>query len=87
MHTNFYRLVWYDWSMVLNREFVILAVGYMVLLRLSEFSLVACGRKIGLGVELFWLMDVINYDGPVTIILGRNVGHGTVATTGYSVEM
>lgn len=71
--------------MMLKRALLILAVGYTVLSRLSEFSSEACGRKVWLGVGSIWLMDVINSDGLVTTDLGRNVCHGTVATTGHFI--
>lgn len=81
------HVVWYDWSMMLKRASVILAVGYAALLRLSKLSLEACGRKVWLGVGPVWFMDVINNDGPVTIDLGMNMYRGTVATIGHSIAL
>ena len=61
---------------------------YAALSRLSEFSLVAYGREIGLGVGPFRLMDVIIVsDGPVTIIFDWNVCSDIVVTTGHSVAL
>lgn len=72
---------------MLKGEFVILAVSYTALSRLSEFSLVACGHKVWLGVEPIWLIDVINSDRPVTIVLSRNVFRGIVVTTDHFIAL
>lgn len=84
---NIGMLLWLDWNMVLNMAFIIMAVGYVVLSRLLRFSLVACRHKIWLGVGPIWLIDVIDCNGPVTIVLNRNVCSGIVVIAGHSVAL
>lgn len=73
---------------MLNKIIVILAIGCAELSRLSGFSLVACGREIGLGVGPIMLMDVIIFsDRPITIVLDRNMYNDIVVTTDHSVAL
>ena len=64
------HVVWYVWSMVLEWDSFHSSNWYTMLSKLSRFSLVACGREIGLEVGPIRLMNVIIIsDEPVTIVL------------------
>ncbi|PRQ17487.1 hypothetical protein RchiOBHm_Chr7g0195521 [Rosa chinensis] len=79
------HVVWFHWGAVWKRALVSLAVVYGVLSSFSGLS-VACevGRNRWLGVGLFWLMDVILDDGPVTSSVFREESGEFLSTTGHS---